>query len=169
MYRINRSILAANVRVITEEGEQLGVMPLDKAIERAEMAGLDLIEVSPNAEPPVCKIQDYGKLKYQTQKKAAETRKKQHVVTVKEISIRPGTEEHDYQIKMKKARQFIEKGDKVKINLRFRGREITHKDLGTQMLDRIEADFKEIAKVDQRPKMEGRQMIMVMSPLATKG
>lgn len=157
------------MRVITEEGEQLGVMPLDKAIERAEMAGLDLIEVSPNAEPPVCKIQDYGKLKYQTQKKAAETRKKQHVVTVKEISIRPGTEEHDYQIKMKKARQFIEKGDKVKINMRFRGREITHKELGEQMLDRIETDFKEIAKIDQRPKMEGRQMIMVLSPLTSKG
>lgn len=144
-------------------------MPLDKAIERAEMSGLDLIEVSPNAEPPVCKIQDYGKLKYQTQKKASETRKKQHIVTVKEISIRPGTEEHDYQIKMKKARQFIEKGDKVKFNLRFRGREITHKDLGAQMLDRIETDFKEIAKVDQKPKMEGRQMIMVMSPLTAKG
>lgn len=134
----------------------------------ADNANLDLVEVSPNAEPPVCKIMDYGKYKFQLQKKAAEARKKQVIVHVKEIAIRPQTEEHDYQIKLRNMRKFLTKGDKVKVNLRFRGREITHKDLGKIMLDRIEEDLKDLAKVDQYPRMEGRLMVMLLSPLATK-
>lgn len=127
-------------------------------------ANLDLVEISPNAKPPVCKILDYGKYKFQQQKRASEAKKKQQVVTVKEISIRPRTEEHDYQIKMKKVFQFLEKGDKVKINLRFRGREIANQQLGMDMMNRIAEDTKEVAKVDQRPNMQGRQMSMMLSP-----
>lgn len=134
----------------------------------AERANLDLVEVSPKAEPPVCKVLDYGKYKFQQQKKAAEARKNQVVVNVKEIAIRPQTEEHDYQIKLKKMRQFIGKGDKVKVNLRFRGREITHKEIGMEMLERMMADMQDIAKVDQKPKMEGRFMQMMLSPLTGK-
>jgi translation initiation factor IF-3 len=127
-------------------------------------ADLDLVEISPNANPPVCKILDYGKYKFQQQKRAAEARRNQQTVTVKEISIRPRTEEHDYQIKMKKVFQFLEKGDKVKINLRFRGREIANQQMGMDMMKRIEDDTAEIARVDQRPNMQGRQMSMMLSP-----
>ena len=155
------------MRVIKEDGEAL-VVPIEKALQMAERANLDLVEVSPKAEPPVCKVLDYGKYKFQQQKKAAEARKNQVVVNVKEIAIRPQTEEHDYQIKLKKMRQFIGKGDKVKVNLRFRGREITHKEIGMEMLERMMADMQDIAKVDQKPKMEGRFMQMMLSPLTGK-
>lgn len=166
--RINGAITAKEVRVIDEAGNQLGVISTRDAIYRAEQVDLDLVEVSPNAVPPVCKILDYGKYKFQQQKKAAEARKNQVKVTVKEIAIRPQTEEHDYQIKLKKINQFLEKGDKVRVNLRFRGREITHKEIGLEMLNRIVADTKEIAKVDQMPKMEGRAMILLLSPGSKK-
>lgn len=138
------------------------------ALTRAYDSGLDLVEVSPNAEPPVCKIIDYGKYKFQMQKKAAEIRKNQVKTTLKEVSIRPQTEEHDYQIKLKNITKFIGKGDKVKVSLRFRGREITHKDLGYEMLMRIAKDTEEFAKVDQAPKMEGRFMLLMLSPISKK-
>ena len=154
--------------MIDENSTQLGVMNTREAISRAMEAGLDLVEVSPNAEPPVCKIIDYGKYKFQQQKRAAEARKNQVKVTVKEIAIRPQTEEHDYQIKLRKSREFLERGDKVRVNLRFRGREITHQDLGLKVLERMAADTTDIAKVDQMPKMEGRVMILLLSPLSSK-
>lgn len=131
---------------------------------RAEDAGLDLVEVSPNAEPPVCKILDYGKFKFQEQKKASEAKKKQQVVTVKEMAIRPRTEEHDYQIKLRKIRSFLEDGNKAKINLRFRGREVTHSDFGKQMLDRIVEDTKDLARVENRSGLEGRFMNLILAP-----
>lgn len=166
--RINDAITAKEVRVIDEQGNQLGVISTQDAIHRAEQVELDLVEVSPNAVPPVCKILDYGKYKFQQQKKAAEARKNQVKVTVKEIAIRPQTEEHDYQIKLKKINQFLGKGDKVRVNLRFRGREITHKELGFEMLQRIVKDTETIAKVDQMPKMEGRVMVLLLSPESKK-
>lgn len=165
---MNDAITARQVRVIDDNGEQLGVISTDEALSKAFDAGLDLVEVSPNAEPPVCKIIDYGKYKFQMQKKASEMRKTQVKTTVKEITIRPQTEEHDYQIKLKNIVKFITKGDKVKINLRFRGREITHKDLGYDMLQRIASDTDDIAKVDQAPKMEGRFMMLLLSPIGKK-
>jgi translation initiation factor IF-3 len=150
--------------LIGSEGEQIGVVPLKEALSRAYEADLDLVEISPNANPPVCKILDYGKYKFQQQKRAAEAKKKQQTVTVKEISIRPRTEEHDYQIKMKKVFEFLEKGDKVKINMRFRGREIANQEMAVEMMERIETDTAEVARVDQKPNMQGRQMSMLLSP-----
>ncbi len=146
----------------------MGVVSAKEAVSRAMEAGLDLVEISPNATPPVCKIMDYGKFKFQQQKKAQEAKKKQVTVTVKEISIRPTTEEHDYQVKLRNIRRFLERGDKVKINLRFRGREITHQDLGEVMLNKIEEDTQDIARVTSRPKMEGRQMVMMLEPEKAK-
>jgi translation initiation factor IF-3 len=165
---VNDAITSLQVRVIDQNGEQLGVISTDEAMNKAFDASLDLVEVSPNAEPPVCKIIDYGKYKFQMQKKAAEMRKNQVKTTLKEVTIRPQTEEHDYQIKLKNIVKFIGKGDKVKVSLRFRGREITHKDLGYDMLKRIQDDTKDIAKVDQAPKMEGRFMLLMLSPLASR-
>ena len=132
-------------------------------MEKAEDAGLDLVEVSPNADPPVCKILDYGKYKYEQQKKAAEARKKQKTVDVKEVKIRPGIEEHDYNVKMRNARRFLEKGDKVKVTMRFRGREMAHQDIGMDLLARMVEELQDVGKVDLAPKMEGRQAIMVLS------
>jgi len=146
----------------------LGVMPTKKAIELAEEAGLDLVEVSPGAAPPVCKILDYGKYKYEQQKKAAEARKNQKIVDVKEVKIRPATEEHDYQVKMRNARKFLENGDKVKVTMRFRGREMAHQDIGMDLLKRMIDELADIGKVDLHPKMEGRQIIMVLSSEASK-
>lgn len=166
--RINDQITAKELRVIDEEGNQLGIISLQDALDRAMQADMDLVEVSPNAVPPVCKILNYGKYKFQMQKKAAEARKNQIKVTVKEIAIRPQTEEHDYQIKLRKMTEFLAKGDKVRVNLRFRGREITHKEIGQRMLDRIVLDTKDIAKVDQMPKMEGRMMVLMLSPESKK-
>lgn len=162
--RINEDIEVSEVRLVAEDGEQMGVVPLETALQRAADAGLDLVEVSPNAAPPVCKIIDYGKLKYQEQKKKNEARKKQKTIEVKEIKLRPNIDTHDYDVKMKSARRFIDEGDKVKVTLRFRGREMAHQDLGAQVLERVRGELDEIAKVEQMPKMEGRQMVMVMSP-----
>ena len=162
--RVNESITAPEVRLIDAEGEQIGVVATNKAIEQAYEAGLDLVEVSPNAKPPVCKILDYGKYKYEQQKKAAEARKKQKTVDVKEVKIRPGIEEHDYQVKLRNARRFLEAGDKVKVTMRFRGREMAHQHLGMELLQRVKEDFEETAKVELEPKLEGRQMTMVLAP-----
>ncbi len=138
-------------------------MPVKRAVQLAEEAGLDLVEVSPNANPPVCKILDYGKYKYEQQKKASEARKNQKTVDVKEVKIRPGIEDHDYQVKMKNARKFLEKGDKVKVTMRFRGREMAHQDIGLNLLKRMQEELSDISKTDLEPKLEGRQMIMVLS------
>lgn len=162
--RINDAIRAREVRLIDENGQNVGVVSKLDALARAEEAGLDLVEVSPDAEPPVCKILDYGKYKYEEQKKKSEARKKQKTIEVKEIKLRPGIDDHDYAVKMRAMRNFIEEGDKVKITMRFRGRELAHQDLGMNVLMRVKNDLDEIAKVEQFPKMEGRQMTMVMSP-----
>ena len=162
--RINEEIQVSEVRLVAEDAEQLGIVSLEAALQRAADAGMDLVEVSPNASPPVCKIIDYGKLKYQEQKKKNEARKKQKTIEVKEIKLRPNIDTHDYDVKMRSARRFIDDGDKVKVTLRFRGREMAHQDLGAQVLERVRGELDEIAKVEQMPKMEGRQMVMVMSP-----
>ena len=143
-------------------------MSVDEAVKIAEEAGLDLVEVSPNASPPVCKVLDYGKYKYEQQKKAAEARKKQKTVDVKEVKIRPGIEEHDYQVKMRNARKFLENGDKVKVTMRFRGREMAHQDIGMDLLTRMVEELADVGKVDLQPKMEGRQAIMVLSSEISK-
>jgi len=150
--------------VIDHEGEKRGVVPVETAIEMARDVGLDLVEVSPTARPPVCKILDYGKYKYQAQKKAAEAKKKQKVVEVKEIKMRPNIDTHDYQVKMKAINRFFEEGDKVKVTLRFRGREMAHQELGFELLKKVQQEVDEVAKVEQYPRLEGRQMIMVMAP-----
>lgn len=162
--RVNDKIKSPKVRLIDENGEMVGVVSTREAIDMAKEAGLDLVEVSPNAEPPVCKILDYGKYKYQLQKKQAEARKKQKIVTLKELKIRPGIEENDYQVKLRSARKFIEEEDKVKITMRFKGREMAHQDLGMKLFERIKEDLSDITKVDFGPKMEGRQAVMIVSP-----
>jgi len=162
--RVNEEITVQNIRLIDAEGEQVGVVSRDEALNRAFEAGLDLVEISPNAEPPVCKILDYGKFKYEIQKKRAEAKKKQKVIEIKEIKVRPGIDDNDYNIKMRSVRRFLEDGDKVKVTLRFRGRELAHQELGVQVLDRIRDEVADLAKVEQFPKMEGRQMIMVIAP-----
>ena len=162
--RVNEDIDNAQVRLVDADGEMIGVVPTEEALDRAADAGLDLVEVSPNADPPVCKILDFGKLKYENQKKKAEARKKQKTIDVKEIKMRPGIEEHDYQVKMRSMRRFIDDGDKVKVTLRFRGREMAHQDLGAKVLDRVRDDMDELAKVEQFPQLEGRQMTMVFAP-----
>jgi translation initiation factor IF-3 len=162
--RVNEAIQSPSVRVVGAEGELLGVMPVSQALEQADAAGLDLVEVSPNADPPVCKILDYGKFKYQAQKKANEARKKQKVMDVKEIKMRPGIDQHDYETKMKAVNKFLDEGDKVKVTIRFRGREFLHQQLGLQVLFRVRDEVEEKAKVEAIPKMEGRQMVMVLAP-----
>ncbi len=152
------------MRLVGAEGEMLGVVAREEALKKAEEAGLDLVEVSPNAEPPVCKILDYGKFKYEDQKRKAEARKKQKTVDVKEIKMRPGIDQHDYDVKMRAMTRFLDEGDKVKVTLRFRGRELAHQELGLKVLHRVRDDVVEIAKVEQMPKMEGRQMTMVVAP-----
>jgi len=162
--RVNEEITAQDIRLIDAEGEQVGVVSRKDALDRAFAAGLDLVEISPNAEPPVCKILDYGKFKYELQKKRAEAKKKQKVIEIKEVKVRPGIDENDYQIKMRNVKRFIGEGHKVKVTLRYRGRELAHQDLGVKVLDRIREEIEDIAKVEQFPKMEGRQMIMVIAP-----
>ncbi len=162
--RRNEEIDAQEVRVIDVEGEQAGVMPLADAIELAKNSGLDLVEVSPNAEPPVCRVMDFGKYLFEQNKKAQTSKRKQKQVHVKEIKFRPGTDEGDYQVKLRKLVQFLENGDKTKVTLRFRGREMAHQELGANLLARVRGDLEEYAIVEQMPQMEGRQMIMVMSP-----
>jgi translation initiation factor IF-3 len=152
------------VRLIDQHGEQLGVVSTVDALERAFSANLDLVEVAAQADPPVCKILDVGKLKYKEQKKRTEARKRQRIIEVKEIKIRPTIDKHDYDVKMRNARRFLGEGDKVKVTLRFRGREMAHVDLGMKVLERVRDELVEIAKVEQMPKMEGRQMIMVIAP-----
>ncbi len=152
------------VRLINAEGENIGVVPIRQAMAMAEEANLDLVEVSPDAKPPVAKILDYGKFKYQEQKKANEARKNQKVIEIKEIKMRPMIDDHDYDVKMKAIRRFFEEGDKVKITLRFRGREMAHQELGQKLLDRVKKDTFEIAKVESEPRFEGRQIVMVIAP-----
>ena len=152
------------MRCIDPEGEQLGVIDTFDAIRKAEEFGLDLVEVQPNVDPPVCKILDYGKFKYEAQKRANEARKKQKIIEVKEIKLRPNIDEHDYQVKMRNVQKFLNAGDKVKVTLRFRGREMAHQDLGANVLTRVRKETDEFAKVEALPKMEGRQMIMVLAP-----
>ena len=166
--RVNDKITAEKVLVIDDEGEKRGEMSVAAALDLAAEAGLDLVEVSPTAKPPVCKLLDYGKFKYQAQKKANEARKKQKVIEVKEVKFRPNTDKHDYEVKMRNVFKFLENGDKVKVTLRFRGREMAHQNLGRDLLERVAEDTKEIGRIENFPKMEGRQMIMMIGPLPNK-
>lgn len=162
--RVNEEIDAPQVRVVDADGEMAGVLSVQEGIELAYESGLDLVEVSPNADPPVCKVLDYGKYKYEEQKKKNEARKKQKVIEVKEIKMRPGIDVHDYDVKMRSVRRFLEDGDKVKLTIRFRGREMAHQELGMKVLDRVRTDLEELTKIEQFPKMEGRLMVMVIAP-----
>jgi translation initiation factor IF-3 len=162
--RFNEFITAPKVRVIDQDGENLGVLYTREAMEQAAEVGLDLVEVSPNADPPVAKFLDVGKYKYEAQKKANVARKTQRTQEIKEIKMRPNIDDHDYDTKMKKVNEFIGEGDKVKVTLRFRGRELAHGQLGMRVLQRVQADIAEVAKVEQHPRMEGRQMLMVIAP-----
>jgi translation initiation factor IF-3 len=162
--RVNREIDSPQVQLILETGDNRGIVSLAEAIAMAEAAGLDLVEIAPNSTPPVVKILDFGKYKYQAQKKAAEARKKQKTIEIKEIKMRPNIDTHDYDVKMRAIRRFFEEGDKVKVTLRFRGREMAHQDLGMKLLDRVRGELDEVAKVEAEPKLEGRQMIMVLAP-----
>ena len=163
--RANNRIHAPEVQVINSEGKNLGVLQTNRAIELAKEQGLDLIEISPKANPPVCKIVDMGKYRYDLQKKANKARKKQKVVNLKEIKLRPGTEIHDYNFKLKNSQKFLQKGDKVKFTVRFKGREMQHTHLGKELMDRIKKDITEVGKVEAEPRLEGRQMIMIIQPL----
>jgi translation initiation factor IF-3 len=162
--RVNEDIRAPQVRLIDQDGEMQGVMTAREALIRAYDVGLDLLEISPNAVPPVVKILDYGKYKYEQQKKANEARKRQKVVEIKEIKVRPNIDDHDYDVKMRQMKEFIGEGDKVKVTLRFRGREMAHQDLGLKVLDRIRTELAETTKVESMPRLENRQMIMVLAP-----
>jgi translation initiation factor IF-3 len=162
--RVNSQINVPSVRLVDEGGEMVGVVSIREALQMASEAGLDLVEISPNAQPPVCKILDFGKYKYEIQKKKNEARKKQKVIEVKEIKMRPGIDDHDYDVKMRAIHRFLEEGDKVKVTMRFRGREMVHQELGMKVLERVRGDLDDRAKVEQHPRMEGRQMIMVMAP-----
>ena len=163
--KANERIRALDVQVIGSDGGNLGTMQLNKAIDLAKQEGLDLIEISPNANPPVCKIMDMGKYKYDLQKKANQAKKKQKIVALKEIKLRPGTEAHDYNFKIKNAKKFISKGDKVKFTVKFKGREMQHTDLGKDLMNRIIKETKDVAKVESQPKFEGRQMVMIIQPI----
>jgi translation initiation factor IF-3 len=162
--RTNRRIRARELRVIGPEGEQLGVLPLETALAKAQEFGLDLVEVSPMAKPPVCKIMDYGKFKYETKKKASEAKKKQTIVKLKEVKFRPKTEEHDYAFKTKAIREFLAEGNKARVTVMFRGREITHREIGQAILRRIETELKDIAVVEQPSRLEGRLLFMILAP-----
>ena len=163
--KANERIRALDVQVIGSDGGNIGTLPLNKAIELAKQEGLDLIEISPNANPPVCKIMDMGKYKYDLQKKANVAKKKQKTVALKEIKLRPGTDTHDYNFKIKNAKKFITKGDKVKFTVKFKGREMQHTELGKELMNKIIEETKDIAKVESRPKFEGRQMVMIIQPI----
>lgn len=162
--RVNEEIRVPQVRLIDQDGEMMGVMNARDAMLKAFAVGLDLVEISPNADPPVCKILDYGKFKYEQQKKRNEAKKKQKVIEIKEIKVRPNIDENDYQVKMRAMKSFIEEGDKVKVTLRFRGREMAHQDIGVRVLERIRAEMDLTTKVEQMPRLENRQMVMVLSP-----
>jgi len=162
--RINDRIRSPEIRLIGAEGENIGVVTPARAMALAEEAGLDLVEISPNAEPPVCKIMDFGKFKYEQQKREAEARRKQHIIEIKEIKFRPGTDTHDYDVKMRSVMKFLEEGDKVKVTLRFRGREMAHQELGLELLQRVAADIGDNGKIESMPRLEGRQMVMMVGP-----
>ncbi|MBL8585426.1 MAG: translation initiation factor IF-3 [Bradyrhizobiaceae bacterium] len=162
--RVNEEIRVREVHLIDKDGANRGTVTAAEAVRLAQEAGLDLVEIAPNANPPVCKLMDFGKFKYQEQKKAAEARKKQKVVEVKEIKFRPMIDDHDYDVKLRSMVRFFEEGDKVKVTLRFRGREMAHQELGMQLLNRVKEDAGKLAKVEQEPRMEGRQMVMVLAP-----
>ena len=162
--RVNEETRIPQVRLIDQDGEMQGVLTVREAMQRAFAVGLDLVEISPNADPPVCKILDFGKFKYEQQKKKNEAKKKQKVIEIKEIKVRPNIDENDYQVKMRAMKSFIDEGDKVKVTLRFRGREMAHQDIGVRVLERIRAEMDTTSKVEQMPRMENRQMVMVLSP-----
>lgn len=162
--RINGEIRSANVRLIGSEGEQLGIVKIAEALRAAEEANMDLVEIAAQADPPVCRVMDYGKFQFQQQKKAAEAKKKQKQIQVKELKFRPGTEEGDYQVKLRNLKRFLEEGDRVKVIVWFRGREIAHKELGLKVLERIQADVEGLGTIDQLPKLEGRQLMMMVIP-----
>lgn len=162
--RVNEEIRIREVQLIDHEGNNRGVVPTHEALALARGVGLDLVEIAPNSSPPVAKILDYGKFKYQAQKKAAEARKKQKTVEVKEIKLRPGIDTHDYEVKMRSMKRFFEEGDKVKVTLRFRGREMAHQDLGYKLLQRVREDVADLAKVEAEPTSEGRQIVMILAP-----
>ncbi|WP_088553681.1 translation initiation factor IF-3 [Calderihabitans maritimus] len=162
--RINEEIRAREVRLIDVEGQQIGIMPLRDALKVAQGKGLDLVEVAPNANPPVCRIMDYGKYKYEQSKKEREARKKQKVINVKEVKLRPSIEEHDFQVKLRNAIRFLKHGDKVKVTIMFRGREISHAELGKELCDRLAEEVKDLASVERPPKVEGRNMVMILMP-----
>ncbi|HYD43612.1 MAG TPA: translation initiation factor IF-3 [Anaeromyxobacter sp.] len=162
--RTNRRIKAREVRVVGPEGDQLGVLPIEQALARAQELGMDLVEVSPMAKPPVCKIMDYGKFKYLEKKKQNEAKKKQVVVQLKEVKLRPRTEEHDYDVKIKKVREFLAEANKARITVMFRGREMSHKELGQKVLQRVIEDLRDVAVIESAPRVEGRQMFMILAP-----
>ena len=165
---VNGDIRARQVRLIDQEGKQLGIVPLDEALRSAEQAGLDLVEIAPDAEPVVCKFMDFGKYIYEAKKQKAAAKKKQKIIQVKEVKFRPGTEEGDYQVKLRNLIRFLESGDKAKVTLRFRGREMVHQEIGMELIKRIEADLEPHAAVEQFAKMEGRQLTMVLAPKKKK-
>ena len=164
---MNEQIRAREVRLVGADGEQVGIVPLPEALQLAQRAGLDLVEVADKAKPPVCKIMDHGRFQFENNKKQHSAKKKQKTVQIKEIKFRPGTEDGDYQVKLRSLVKFLENGDKTKITLRFRGREMAHRELGAKLLKRVEEDLSELATVEQFPKLEGRQMVMVMAPRKT--
>lgn len=164
--RVNRQIRISPVRVISPEGEQLGILSIERALEIAEDQGLDLVEVAPMARPPVCRIMDYGKFKYEEQRQAREARKKQHHVQIKEVKMRPGIEEHDFDFKVRHARKFLDEGHKVKLTMMFRGRQMAHPEYGRQVLDRVFQQLQDLSKVESHPMLEGRSMVMVLAPTA---
>ena len=166
---MNDRIRVPEIRVIGADGNMMGVMNTDEARQMARSLDLDLVEVNPKASPPVCKIMDFGKFKYEQQKRESEARKKQKTIDVKEVKFRPNTDTHDYDVKMRNVTRFLEAGDKVKVTLRFRGREMAHQNLGRELLERVAEDIKEIGKIENMPKMEGRQMVMMIGPLPQKG
>jgi translation initiation factor IF-3 len=163
--RVNQQIRISPVRVVDPEGEQIGILPIERALEIAEEQGLDLVEVAPLARPPVCRIMDYGKFRYEEQRKAREARKKQHQVQLKEVKMRPGIEDHDFDFKLRHARRFLEEGNKVKITMMFRGRQMAHPELGREVLDRVIQEVADVGKVESNPMMEARSMTMVLAPL----
>jgi translation initiation factor IF-3 len=163
--RVNNQIRISPVRVIDPEGNQVGILPIEKALETAEELGLDLVEVAPMARPPVCRIMDYGKFRYEEQRKAREARKKQHRVDLKEVKLRPSIEDHDFDFKARHARRFLEEGNKVKVTMMFRGRQMAHPEIGRQVLDRMVAEIADVGKVESAPAMEARSMTMVLAPL----
>jgi len=161
---LNEAIRAREVRLVSETGEQLGIVALSKALDLARERSLDLVNVAPQARPPVCKLMDYGRFKYEQSKRDKESRKKQHVITIKEVQLRPQTEEHDYQVKLRNAIKFLNEKNKVKVNVRFRGRQVTHPELGRALCERFAADVAELASVEKPGRLEGRNMIMILSP-----